>query len=115
MYDINIPWQNQNNVFWNDLCALVLEHFGLPGGRYTSHPETDWMTFSFNNEQDYLMCKMMLSEHVTERKTWTLKIDENGVLTFPPTLLAKTGWQEGDVIEWIDCKDGSWQLKKKSV
>jgi len=24
------------------------------------------------------------------------------------------GWREGDVIEWIDNKDGTWTLKKKS-
>jgi hypothetical protein len=24
------------------------------------------------------------------------------------------GWKEGDVIEWIDNKDGTWTLKKKN-
>ena len=27
-------------------------------------------------------------------------------------LCDELGWQEGDVIEWIDNKDGTWTLKK---
>lgn len=53
-------------------------------------------------------------------QTWTLTVEEDpetgdGILTFPEDLLEAAGWKEGDCIEWIDCKDGSWQLKKKSV
>jgi bifunctional DNA-binding transcriptional regulator/antitoxin component of YhaV-PrlF toxin-antitoxin module len=53
-----------------------------------------------------------------EQKHWTLNIEEDSetgdaILTFPPELLEKAGWKEGDTIEWIDRKDGSWELKKK--
>lgn len=113
--NIYIPWKNQNNTWWNEICARVVEQFGLPGDRYTSHPEEDFMTFKFNDEKDYLMCKMMLSEDIVERSRWTLKIDDDGILQFPPDLLDKVNWKEGDIIEWIDNNDGSWQLKKKSV
>jgi bifunctional DNA-binding transcriptional regulator/antitoxin component of YhaV-PrlF toxin-antitoxin module len=61
------------------------------------------------------MCKMMLSEHVAERTSWTLKIDDDGVLTFPQDLLDRTGWREGDVLDWKDLGNGSWSLTKKSV
>tara|TARA_Y100000004_G_C8871646_1_gene393565 strand:- start:553 stop:780 length:228 start_codon:yes stop_codon:yes gene_type:complete len=44
----------------------------------------------------------------------TLKVDNDGVLTFTPELLEETGWKEGDVLEWIDNKDGSFSLVKKS-
>ena len=115
MHNIYVPWRSQSGQYWNDLCARVVEHFGLPGDRYTSHPEEDWMTFSFKDENDHLMCKMLLSEHIVERNRWTLTIDEDGVLTFPPDLLAKTGWREGDVIDWQDLGNSSWSLTKKSV
>ncbi len=36
-------------------------------------------------------------------------------LVFPQPMLDRVGWKEGDVIEWIDNKDGSWSLEKKSV
>ena len=42
----------------------------------------------------------------------TLTIGDDGVLTFPEELLEATGWKEGDVLEWIDNKDGSFSLVK---
>jgi hypothetical protein len=30
-------------------------------------------------------------------------------------LCDELGWREGDVIEWIDNKDGSWTLKKSNT
>jgi hypothetical protein len=50
-------------------------------------------------------------------KQWTLTVEEdpdNGdaILTFPPDLLEQAGWKEGDTINWIDQKDGSWRLVK---
>jgi len=42
----------------------------------------------------------------------TLTVDKNGILTFPDELLEKTGWKEGDVLEWIDNNDGSFTLVK---
>ena len=51
---------------------------------------------------------------------WALTVEEDpetgdGILTFPPDLLEATGWKEGDTLEWIDLKNGSWQLQKKVV
>jgi|TARA_R100000030_G_scaffold45717_1_gene34478 bifunctional DNA-binding transcriptional regulator/antitoxin component of YhaV-PrlF toxin-antitoxin module len=43
----------------------------------------------------------------------TLTVDDNGILTFPDELLEKTGWKEGDVLEWISNNDGSFTLMKK--
>lgn len=45
-------------------------------------------------------------------KTWTLDVKENGLIEFPPDFIEETGWKEGDRIEWIDRKDGSWEMKK---
>ena len=42
----------------------------------------------------------------------TLTIDDDGVLTFPPEILEVAGWKEGDVLEWIDREDGSFELRK---
>ena len=51
-------------------------------------------------------------------KTWTLEIKEdpeNGdaILEFPDDLMLEAGWKEGDEIDWIDNKNGSYTLKKK--
>ena len=42
----------------------------------------------------------------------TLTVDDDGVLTFPDELIEKLGWKEGDVLQWIDNKDGSFSLVK---
>lgn len=46
---------------------------------------------------------------------WTLEINEDGILTFPPDLLEITGWKEGDTLLWTDNNDGSWSLTKKET
>ena len=61
---VTVPWQGQNGFWWNETCAMILEHFGLPGDRYTSHPETEQMTFKFATEQDALLCRLLLSERI---------------------------------------------------
>jgi len=35
------------------------------------------------------------------------------VLPFTNEILEEVGWKEGDVLEWIDNKNGSWSLVKK--
>lgn len=33
-------------------------------------------------------------------------------LELPQGAIDQMGWTEGDVLEWIDRKNGSWELKK---
>jgi len=42
----------------------------------------------------------------------TLTVDDDGVLTFPDELIEQLGWKEGDMLQWIDNKDGSFSLVK---
>ena len=42
----------------------------------------------------------------------TLIVDDDGIITFPNEMMEELGWKEGDVLEWIDNKDGSFLLKK---
>lgn len=51
-------------------------------------------------------------------KTWTLDVKEDpetgdAILEFPDDLMEEAGWKEGDELDWIDNKDGSYTLKKK--
>jgi predicted TIM-barrel fold metal-dependent hydrolase len=63
--EVLVPWKDEQTGFWwNETCAMVLDHFGLPGDRYTSHPAENNMTFKFINEQDALMCKILLSDRI---------------------------------------------------
>jgi bifunctional DNA-binding transcriptional regulator/antitoxin component of YhaV-PrlF toxin-antitoxin module len=48
-------------------------------------------------------------------KSWTLTINEDGILPLPQDLLNEMGWKEGDTINWIDNKDGTWSLVKEDL
>ena len=56
---------------------------------------------------------------MNENKSWTITIIEaddgsgDQILEFPDDMMKQAGWKEGDTIEWIDNKDGSWTLRKK--
>ena len=50
-------------------------------------------------------------------KRWTLEVqkleDGDEYIEFPKDVREEVGWEDGDIIEWIDNKDGSWTLRKK--
>lgn len=53
-------------------------------------------------------------------KSWTITLEEDPetgdlILPFTDEILKELGWQEGDTLEWIDNKDGSWSLVKKKI
>jgi len=48
-------------------------------------------------------------------KSWTLEINEDGILILPQDLLDASGWEEGDCLQWIDNYDGSWTLVKEEL
>lgn len=50
---------------------------------------------------------------------WTITVEEADdgsgdlVLPFTQEILDYAGWKEGDTLEWIDNKNGTWSLRKK--
>jgi len=53
-----------------------------------------------------------------EQTSWMLevKIDQetgDGILEFPPEILQRVGWTQGEVLIWTDRGDGTWTLEKK--
>lgn len=53
-------------------------------------------------------------------KSWILTVEqdpdsEDLYLQLPLDFLEVTGWQPGDVLDWIDNHDGTWQLKRKGT
>ena len=61
---VNLKWQLQDGKWWNESCSMVVEHFGLPGDRYTTEVSTECMKFFFKTEQDALMCNLLLSDRM---------------------------------------------------
>lgn len=72
------------------------------------------------NVEEKQQRKEKMEHQKTTSNQWTVPVEEDPetgdkILTFPQDLLDQAGWKEGDTIEWIDLKNGSWQLKKKVV
>jgi len=61
---IKIQWTGQDNNWWNEICADVVEVFGLPGNKFTYHPRDEDMAFTFKNQKDYNLCQILLSEYI---------------------------------------------------
>lgn len=64
MTKISVPWENRPNKWWNETCASIVEHFGLPGDRYTTEISAEEMLFFFKDEKDALMCRLLVSEDI---------------------------------------------------
>lgn len=61
---VSVPWKGQSNFWWNEACADIMDVFGLPGNKYTSHPTENKMDFYFRDERDAFMCKMLISDRI---------------------------------------------------
>jgi hypothetical protein len=61
---VSVPWQGQKEYWWNETCGDILEIFGLPGDRYTSHPTENKMDFHFKSEKDAQLCKILISDRI---------------------------------------------------
>jgi hypothetical protein len=64
MTEIRVPWESQSNVWWNETCANIIEHFGLPGDKYTTEISADEMKFFFKDDREALMCKILVSDRI---------------------------------------------------
>jgi hypothetical protein len=55
-----------------------------------------------------------------ENKSWIITLEEDAetgdlILPLNDEILAGTGWQTGDTLEWEDNGDGSWTMRKKET
>jgi hypothetical protein len=56
IYPARIDWHPKDyNEQWNHMLARCVEVFGLPGDRYTTYVDANYMDFLFRNEQDRLL------------------------------------------------------------
>ena len=50
---VRIPWKKRDTInSWDETCIWAMEKFGLPGGKYTTHPTENYMDFYFQDEKD---------------------------------------------------------------
>ncbi len=56
----------------------------------------------------------------TKKTSWTLVVEEDSktgdaILNLPEDLIEQAEWKEGDVLTWVDNKDGTWTLVKEDL
>jgi hypothetical protein len=58
---VRIPWtiKTDNEGYWNEVCIWAIDHFGLPGQRFQTHANIDYMDFVFNSNKDALLMSLM--------------------------------------------------------
>jgi hypothetical protein len=65
-HEVIIDWTPQRGtIWWNEICAKVLEVFGLPGTRFIFTPTEDYMIFTFKSIKDAQLCRIMFSEVIS--------------------------------------------------
>ena len=51
----------------------------------------------------------------SENKSWIVSLEKDGddlILPLTDEMIAETGWQIGDTLEWVDNENGTWTLRK---
>ena len=58
---VRIDWGREfdNAQMWNEVCAWAIERYGLPGDRFQSHANVNYMEFVFKSNKDALMMSLM--------------------------------------------------------
>lgn len=64
-FNVWITW-SQGDIPWTEICAMVIEVFGLPGNRFTYHTTDFFICFKFKSEKDQALCEILLSEHIVK-------------------------------------------------
>jgi hypothetical protein len=72
---VRISWSREfdNEQRWNDVCARAIEHFGLPGDRFQSHANVDYMDFVFNSNKDALLMALMWNAPIVPNDDLTVE------------------------------------------
>ena len=54
---VRIDWVREydNKAMWNEVCVWAIEYFGLPGDRFHTHANVNYMEFVFKSNKDALL------------------------------------------------------------
>ena len=73
---VRIPWsrEHDNEYKWNEVCAWAIERFGLPGNRFQTHANVDYMDFVFESNKDALMMAIMWNGQIVPDDELTVEL-----------------------------------------
>lgn len=72
---VRIAWSREldNEQKWNEVCAWAVERFGLPGDRFQSHANVNYMDFVFKSNKDALLMALMWNAPIVPDEDLTVE------------------------------------------
>ena len=72
---VRISWSRNydNKTHWNEICAWAIERFGLPGNRFVSHANINYMDFVFKSNKDALVMALMWNAEIVPSDQLTVE------------------------------------------
>jgi hypothetical protein len=72
---VRIPWvpRDDNETYWNEVCAWAIERFGLPGDRFQTHANINYMDFVFKSNKDALVMALMWNAKIVPDEELTVE------------------------------------------
>jgi hypothetical protein len=76
---VRIPWSKEfdNEYKWNEVCAWAIERFGLPGVRFQTSANVNYMDFIFVSNKDALMMALMWNGRIVPDDELTIETVSN--------------------------------------
>lgn len=64
-YPVRVSWTSAGAFGspWTEICASIVETFGLPGDKYTTELSNQCMIFYFREPEDALMATLTLGDN----------------------------------------------------
>jgi hypothetical protein len=71
---VRIYWSREydNKQMWNEVCAWTIEYFGLPGDRFETSANVNYMDFTFRSNKDALLMAVRWSAQIIPEEQLTI-------------------------------------------
>ena len=72
---VRISWTREydNDTYWNEVCAWAIEYFGLPGDRFQTHANVNYMDFVFKSNKDALVMALRWNAEIIVEEQLTVE------------------------------------------
>jgi hypothetical protein len=69
MNKVKLKWDNIRDPYiehgqWDHTFSIIIEKFGLPGGKYLTKVTEEDMNLTFRDPKDATICRLLLSERI---------------------------------------------------
>lgn len=73
---VRIYWSREydNKQMWNEVCAWAIEYFGLPGDRFETSANVNYMDFNFKSNKDALIMALKWNGQIVPEDQLTLEL-----------------------------------------